>query len=93
MSGRVLSTPEAESAIQKLQQIINGPLIEQIEALNREGRTLSDQNVWDGQLAGEFRNGWPETDRSLRKVREELEELRASVQRINENIMTAGGNR
>lgn len=94
MSDRVLSTVEAEQAIKKMQQIINGPLIEQITQLNQQGQTLSNPNVWDGRLAQEFRNTWwPEMHKALVKAKEELEELRAKVQQINEDIMRAGGNR
>ena len=89
MPTRVLSTDIAKASITKLQQIINGGLIEQIEALNREGQTLSDANVWDGNLAVTFRGNWPETYSQLRKAQTQLEELRASVQKINENIMMA----
>jgi uncharacterized protein YukE len=93
MSDRVLSTGEARQAIVKMQQVINGPLVEQIDTLNRQGQTLSDPNVWDGRLAQEFRSHWPEVYSSLQKAKEQLEELRSSVQKINENIMGAGGNR
>lgn len=92
MSERVLSTAAAEQAIQKMQQVINGPLMEQIDALNREGQTLSDPNVWDGRLAQQFRQDWPQMHSTLMKAKEALEELRANSQRINEDIMRAGGN-
>lgn len=92
MSERVLSTAAAEQAIKKMQQIINGSLMEQIDALNREGQTLSDPNVWDGRLAQQFRQDWPQMHSTLMKAKEALEELRANSQRINEDIMRAGGN-
>ena len=92
MSARVLSTDSAKQAITKMQQIINGGLIEQIEALNHEGQTLSDPNNWDGRLAEGFRGNWPQTYQALMKAKQELDELRANIQKINENIMTAGGN-
>jgi uncharacterized protein YukE len=92
MSDRVLSTETAKASIQKMRQVINGPLIDQIAALDREGTTLSDRNVWDGRLAGEFRNRWPEINSALLKTKQELEDLRTRVQRINDDIMTAGGN-
>lgn len=92
MSDRVLSTETARQSILKMQNIINGGLIEQIDALNREGQTLSQRDVWDGQLASQFRNNWPQTYAALKKAQQELEELRANVQKINQNIMTAGGN-
>lgn len=92
MSDRVLSTMTAKQSITKMQQIINGDLMQQIEALNREGQTLSDPNVWDGRLAIEFRGNWPQTYQALNRAKQQLEELRANIQAINTNIMTAGGN-
>jgi len=89
---RVLSTDAAKQSIQKMQQIINGPLLDQINSLNREGGILSDPNVWDGRLAQEFRTGWTEVNATLLRAKTQLEELRSQVQRINENIMQAGGN-
>lgn len=92
MSERVLSTPQAQESINRFQQIVNGPLLEQINALHREGQTLSDPNVWDGRLASEFRGNWSETNRRLNEMRQSLEELRRQVATINKNIMQAGGN-
>lgn len=92
MADRVLSTAAARQAIQQLQQIINGPLMDQIRALDNQGKTLSDANVWDGNLAVQFRSDWPSTHATLIKTQQALEELRANVQKINQNIMTAGGN-
>ncbi len=92
MTERVLSTAAAKAAIQQMQRIINGGLVEQIDALNREGQTLSDPNVWDGRLAQEFRTRWQETYANLQKSKSALEELRANIQRINQDIMSAGGN-
>lgn len=92
MSVRVLSTETAKQSITRMQQIINSGLIEQIEALHREGTTLSQPDIWDGQLAMRFRDTWTETNTMLRNTHQRLEELRASIQQINANIMQAGGN-
>jgi len=92
MTDRVLSTQTARQAITKLQQIINGGLIEQLQALKQEGQILSDPNVWDGQLAVQFREEWQATYQSLEKTQQQLEQLRAKSQKINQNIMQAGGN-
>ena len=89
---RVLSTETAKQSIKNMQQIINGPLLDQISKLNREGGILSDPNVWDGRLAQEFRSGWPAVNATLLRAKAQLEELRSRVQRINEDIMRAGGN-
>jgi uncharacterized protein YukE len=90
--GRVLSSDTARSSIQRFQAIVNGPLVEQIGALHTEGQALSDPNNWDGALAQEFRGTWDTTHQQLLRVKEQLEELRQRVARINQDIMTAGGN-
>lgn len=89
---RVLSTETAREAITRLSSIINSGLVDQISQLDSQGQILSDQNVWDGTLAAEFRGSWPETKSALDRVVTELEELRGKVDRINADIMTAGGN-
>ena len=92
MPDRVLSSGEARASIQRFQSVVNGPLLDQINALNREGQLLSDPNNWDGRLAQDFRATWPQTHQQLLRVKESLEELRQRVQQINVNIMQAGGN-
>ncbi len=89
---RVLSTEEARTSVTQMQAIINGGLLEQIQSLDAQGQRLSDPNVWDGQLAAQFRSTWPETKRALENMRTQLEELRQQAEGINRNIMTAGGN-
>lgn len=89
---RVLSTDAARSAVQAMSSIISGGLTDQISQLDRQGRQLSQPDVWDGSLASQFRSAWPATSRSLQQVRDELEDLRVRVERINADIMTAGGN-
>jgi uncharacterized protein YukE len=92
MPDRVLSSGEARASIQRFQSVVNGPLLDQINSLNREGQLLSDPNNWDGRLAQEFRATWPQTHQQLLRVKESLEELRQRVSQINQNIMQAGGN-
>ena len=93
MSVRVLSSDQGKASITKLQAIVNGGLAEQITALKTEGQILSDPNVWDGTLAEDFRsNTWPGAASALDQTAEALEELRARVQGINTDIMSAGGN-
>lgn len=93
MSGdRVLSTGIAKEAIQRFQQVINGPMLDQINALDREGKVLSEPNNWDGRLAAEFRGNWPGVHSQLVSLKNSLEELRAKIALINQNIMSAGGN-
>ena len=89
---RVLSTEQAKSAINQVQSIINGGFTDQISALDAQGKILSDPNVWDGPLAAQFRGStWPETKAALDKARQELEELRTQLQKISQDIFSAGG--
>ncbi len=89
---RVLSTDSARAAITAMSSIINGGLADQIAQLDQQGRQLSRPDVWDGSLAAQFRASWPQTSRALQQLREELDELRVRVDRINADIMAAGGN-
>ena len=65
---------------------------EQIGQLDQQGRQLSQPDVWDGSLAAQFRGAWPQTSKSLQTVKSELDELRQKIERINGDIMIAGGN-
>jgi uncharacterized protein YukE len=93
MSSRVLSTPEAKTAIKEMQSIVNGSLQDELNRLDKTGQTLSDPNVWDGNLAQQFRGDqWPSMKKALDDLTARLNELRERVQQINANIMSAGGN-
>lgn len=91
MKGRVLATPEAEQSVQRFRNIVVGPLSDQITALNREGQTLSNENVWDGPLAETFREQWGQTNDRLKRMQESLEQLRQDIDRIQQAIFSAGG--
>lgn len=89
---RVLSTEEAKSAIRQIQTIISGGFTEQITSLDSQGKILSDPNTWDGPLAETFRNNtWPETKAALDKAKQELDDLRGQLDKISQNIFSAGG--
>ncbi len=93
MGIRVLSTEEAKGSIATMRTIIANGLVEQVRQLNSEGVRLSDPNVWDGNLAAEFRSEvWPQTKSALDQAVGALEELRSRIEMINLNIMAAGGN-
>ncbi len=90
---RVLSTEQAEGAIARIAGIANDQLMGQLAALQREGTQLSDASVWDGLEATRFRSEtWPATSGALSKAVEALELLRQHIERVNRNIMVAGGN-
>lgn len=89
---RVLSTEEAKNAIRQIRSIVNGGFTDQIAQLDAQGRILSDPNVWDGPLAATFRGStWPESKAALDRARQQLEELRAQLDRISQDIFAAGG--
>ena len=88
----MLSTEQAKAAIGQVRSIINGGFTDQISALDAQGEILSDPNIWDGPLATQFRGStWPETKAALDKARQELEELRTQLQKISQDIFSAGG--
>ncbi|MGH8884620.1 MAG: pyrophosphorylase [Egibacteraceae bacterium] len=92
MAQRVLSTQEAKTAVTQMQSIVNGDLTSTIDNLKKQGQTLSDPNVWDGNLANQFRGDvWPTANTALDNMKTQLEELRQQVQKINDDIMAAGG--
>lgn len=92
MADRVLSTEEAKAAIRDIQRIINGGLTDQLQALDTDGKTLSDPNKWDGPLASQFRTDtWPQTKAALEKAKTELNELHEQLSKIATNIFQAGG--
>lgn len=92
MATRVLSTDTARASITKMKSLIDGGLLEQINALNTEGTVLSDPNNWDGALAIQFRGDWEQMNGTLIQLREQLSQLQSQIDQINQNIMTAGGN-
>lgn len=90
---RVVTSDEAKTAIQQIQSIVNGGFSDQIVQLDAQGRVLSDPQNWDGVLAQQFRSStWPETKAALDKAKQELEDLRNQLDRISQNIFSAGGN-
>ena len=93
MTDRVLSTDTARGAIQRIEAILAGQLEQQVQQLEQQGQILSDPGIWDGRAAAEFRGTvWPQAKSSLDRTIKTLEELRVAIQRVNQNIMTAGGN-
>ncbi len=89
---RVLSTDQAASAIQQIQSILNSEFEGTISKLDSQGKVLADPQVWDGPLAGQFRGEvWPAVSKSLQDTKLRLDDLRARLDRIHQDIMQAGG--
>jgi len=89
---RVLATEQARTTIASMKRTIEGDLTTQIDSIVTDGTTLSQPDVWDGSLARQFRDGWPNTSRQLREARDELARLNEAINRISADIMRAGGN-
>jgi hypothetical protein len=67
-------------------------LTDQIDQLDAQGKVLSNPDVRDGPPAQQFRDQtWPETKTAPDKTEVELDQLRGRLQKIAQNIMTAGG--
>ena len=93
MADRVLATAEGKMAISSLQGAVDNELLAQINTIIGLCEKLSDQNVWDGQLASQFRSEvTPKVKTALKNAHQELSELQKNLSKINQNIMTAGGN-
>jgi hypothetical protein len=91
MSDRILTTEAAREAVRQLQQLLNGGLVDQMELLNRQGQVLSDPNLWDGNLAQQFRYEWPQHQQALRRTQETFQQLRMLVERAQQNMALTGG--
>lgn len=83
---RVLTTAEAETASNRMGQIINGQLADDISDLINQGNTLEQPDVWDGPHAATFRSGWPTTRTQLNEALQQLGTLRESIERVRADI-------
>ncbi len=93
MSGRVLSTEQAKSAIAQMQAIVDGGLAEQISPARRPGQgAVQPGRV--GRPAGSAvpRQHVAADPERTGAARQELDALREQLQQIAQNIMPAGGN-
>lgn len=90
MNPRVLSTQEAITSAQRLQQILSGSLTGDLRQLQQLGATLSSPTEWDGPQAQKFRAAWPNESRALQQTITNLETLQKHAQQVVRNIMNAG---
>ena len=88
---RVVTSDAAVQLITRLQADVD-QLQESMNQMLRTGNELAAPQTWEGTAANQFRdNEWRETQVWAQNSYQQLTELRATVQRINENIMQAGG--
>lgn len=93
MTIRVLSSDQARTSATRFLAVVNGGLVDQVTQLKAEGDLLANPEVWDGNLARQFRDGiWPEARASLDRTLESLRDLQRRVAAITTEIMSAGGN-
>lgn len=93
MATRVLSSNEAKAAITTIKGLMAEGMAEHIKQLTAQGELLSDPNVWDGTRAEDFRsNTWPTAKTALNAAATQIAALSATIEGINNDIMTAGGN-
>jgi hypothetical protein len=90
-SGTVKSTQDALDTIDRMRSSISGPLTEQINSFIATGDSLNEEN-FDGAHAAQFYGQWPETRTALQNALTELTDLATSIQNVNTNIQSAGGN-
>ncbi|ABD09797.1 hypothetical protein ThrDRAFT_02028 [Frankia casuarinae] len=87
----VRSTPQAVTAIADLTTIINGPLLTHFDELRAAAKVLIDPESWDGRSAVDFRTTvWPGYDRTLTELHTQLDQLRARLAEIQNEIQSAG---
>jgi hypothetical protein len=76
-----------------MQSILNGSLESTIANLDTLGTNLSEPNVWDGNLAARFRSEvWPSCHTALHNTLAQLRDLHQTLNRIQSQILAAGGN-
>ena len=90
MNSRVLSTQEAITSAQRLQQILSGSLTSDLRQLQQLGATLSAPTEWDGPQAQKFRSQWPGQNQALQRAISNLETLQQQAQQVVQNILRAG---
>jgi uncharacterized protein YukE len=87
----VLVTQEAKDAAVKMKSIVHGGLQQQVQDLQRQGKTLASGAVWKGQKADVFQGQiWPETDAALTKMITALADLQRRVDGVLDEIFAAG---
>lgn len=86
-----LTTQEALDLIQQMQTQISGPITTQVQALQRNGQTLSDPNNFAGGAAAQARTAITDANTVVNKAVKDLSELRTELDKAHKNIIEAGG--
>ena len=98
MANRVLTTDTAVDTVNRVRNIVQpagggGTLNTTVHELKTLLDTLGEPDVWDGQLATQFRGETlPACKTALTNCETALNELRTRLAAITNDIMSAGGN-
>jgi uncharacterized protein YukE len=88
---RVVTSEAAVQLIARLQTDVD-VVRESLDAMLRTGDQLAMPQVWEGTAANRFRDTeWAETQRWAATSVQQLTELRAAVDQVNQAILQAGG--
>jgi hypothetical protein len=90
MSQRVLATERAVSAAKTMQQLLEGSLASDLQAIRSCGTSLSNPTVWDGPTASGFRGTWPSTRAALDQVLVRLRAMQRQALQVSQAIERAG---
>ena len=90
---RVACDSEAIAASQQLEATIAGPFQDVLTRFQQHGAVLGEPAHWDGNHAAQFRQAWDQAQADLRSFHASLHEVLAAAQRIQADILAAGGNR
>jgi Alpha/beta hydrolase len=92
MSQRVVGTDRALQAVQEMRRLLAGDLGDRLRQLDQHGRRLGRPDVWEGPEAARFRQGlWPGASAMIGRVLAQLDRLARQAERINRDILAAGG--
>lgn len=91
MSMRVLASESAKTHVLHLKATIDGGFIDTLNQVSVDCTELSRPDIWDGPLARQFQGQWPELQKGLHTVHDQLTQLAANIDTITTQILAAGG--
>jgi hypothetical protein len=90
MGERVLATEQAVRAARAMQQLLDGSLVANLQAVRSSGTALSNPAVWDGPTARDFRITWPRTRASLDQALTQVQAMQRQAVQVTQAIELAG---
>jgi aspartyl/asparaginyl beta-hydroxylase (cupin superfamily) len=91
MSLRVLADESAKTHVLHLRHVLDSGFVDTINQVTVDCTELARPEIWDGPLARQFEAQWPDLQRSLHTVHEQLTQLAGSIDAITTQILAAGG--